>query len=267
MIMFEVYYNLKKIPFIKEIDPKHIFISQSIAELNRRLEYIKQKRGIILITGEPGTGKTLSIRAFITNLNQNLYKYFYIPLSTVNVLDFYKQLCTRLGGESFFKKSQLFSSIQNAIKHYVENAKKIPVIIFDEAHYLKNENFYELQIITNFNMDSTDPSIFILLAQPHLRDRLMRPIHQSFNQRITLKFHIPPLSKDETNLYIQHQLTYACASSTLFEPNAIAAIYQASHGIPRIINSIATNCLILGTLEKKDSITEEEVYMAVKETE
>lgn len=265
--MFEVYYNLKKTPFIKDIDPHHIFISQSIAELNRRLEYIKQKRGMMLITGETGCGKTLSIRAFITHLNHNLYKYFYIPLSTVNTLDFYKQLCTTLGGESFFKKSQLFTSIQNTIKHYVENAKKIPVIIFDEAHYLKNENFYELQIITNFNIDSTDPAIFILIAQPHLRDRLMRPIHQSFNQRITLKFHLSSLSKEETNSYIQHQLKYASAPSCLFEANALAAIYQASNGNPRVINSVATNCLILGALEKKDSITEEEVYMAVKETE
>jgi type II secretory pathway predicted ATPase ExeA len=228
--MYEVYYNLKRIPFIKDIDPHHIFISQSIAELNRRLEYIKQKRGIMLITGEAGCGKTLSIRAFIT------------------------------------KKSQLFTSIQNTIKHYVENAKKIPVIIFDEAHYLKNENFYELQIITNFNIDSTDPAIFILLAQPHLRDRLMRPIHQSFNQRITLKFHLASLSKEETNSYIQHQLKYASAPSRLFETNALAAIYQASNGNPRVINSVATNCLILGALEKKDSITEEEVYRAVKET-
>ena len=265
--MIEAYYQLKKTPFSKDIDPKDIFISQSIVELNTRLEYIKQKRGILLVTGEPGTGKTLTIRTFLNSLNRNLYKYFYIPLSTVNVLDFYRQLCTVLGGELLWEKSQLFASIQDTIKHYVETAKKIPLLIFDEAHYLKNENFYELQIITNFHLDAVDPAIFILLGQPHLRDRLLRPIHQSFNQRITLKFHLNPLSKQDTALYIQHQLKYAGAISPIFEESAMAAIYLASHGIPRIINSIATNCLTIGALEKKDSLTEEEVYRAVRETE
>lgn len=266
--MIEAYYNFKKTPFTKNIEPDHMFISQSVAELNRRLEYMKQKRGIILITGEAGSGKTTVIRSFCNNLNQSLYKQFYIPLSTVNVLDFYKQLSASLGGEScFWKKSQLFSSIQNTIKHYVENAKKIPIIIFDEAHYLKNENFYELQIITNFHFDSIDPALFILLAQPHLRDRLIRPIHQSFNQRITLKFHLSPLSKEQTALYIQHQLKVAGATHDIFEKNAIFAIYQASCGIPRIINTIATNCLNIGALEKLDSITQEHVYKAVQEIE
>jgi len=67
----------------------------------------------------------------------------------------------------------------------VANNKKIPVIIFDEAHLLKHENFYELQIISNFSMDSTDPALFILSGQPHLRDKLLNLMHQAFNQRIT----------------------------------------------------------------------------------
>ena len=265
--MVKAYYNLKKEPFDKNIDPNDIFISSSQAELNQRLEYIKQKRGMMLITGDPGAGKTLSIRAFLSRLNQNLYKYFYIPLSTVNILDFYRQLSTTLGGDLFWKKSPLFASIQNTIRQYVENYKKIPIIIFDEAHLFKNENFYELQIITNFNLDSIDPAIFILIAQPHLRDRLIRPIHQSFNQRITLKFHLTAFTKEETSAYIQHQLKIAGTPSNIFNSNANAAIYQASHGIPRIINALAIKALTIGALEKKDYISEEEIYRAHKETQ
>ena len=164
-----------------------------------------------------------------------------------------------------WKKSQLFASIQASIKNYVENNQKIPIIIFDEAHFLKNENFWELQIISNFNLDSTDPAIFILIGQPHLKDRLLSPLHQAFYQRITLKFHLSPLSKDETNSYIQHHLKYAGATSVLFNPNAISAIYQASNGIPRVINSIALNALTIGALESKEAISEEEIYRAVKE--
>jgi type II secretory pathway predicted ATPase ExeA len=241
--MMEAYYNLKKLPFPKNIPPHELYITEAVAELHQRLSYIKEKRGIMLITGAPGTGKSAQLRSFVAKLSENLYKYFYIPLS----------------------KTQLFSSIQKNIREYVENAKKIPVIIFDEAHLLINENFYELQIITNFHMDSIDPAVFILSGQPHLRDRLLRPIHQSFNQRICLKFHLCPLTRDETKAYIEHQLHVAGASEDIFNQNAISALYQVSTGVPRVINNLATKALTIGALDKKDCLTEEEIYRASKE--
>ncbi|MCL0066960.1 ATP-binding protein, partial [Thermodesulfovibrionales bacterium] len=79
---------------------------------------------------------------------------FYIPLSTVNTLQFYRQLSQYLSGEDLWRKSDLFQAIQTSIRDYVSNNKKVPVIIFDKAHLMKNENFYELQLITNFSMDS-----------------------------------------------------------------------------------------------------------------
>ncbi len=263
--MIEAYFNLKKEPFAKDIDTKDVFTSYCTKELRYRLDYLKQHRGIMLLTGGPGTGKTLHLRAFVAELNKNLYQYFYIPLSTVNILDFYRQICASLGVEPPYKKAQVFACIQSAIRDYVENRKKIPIIIFDEAHLFKNENFYELQIITNFNLDSIDPAIFILAGQPHLRDRLMGAIHQSFDQRIFLKFHLTHLSKDETIDYVNHHLTLAGAISPIFSPNALGAIYQVSAGVCRIINNLAIKTLTIGALEKKDTLTEEEVYRASKE--
>jgi len=248
--MMEAYYNFRKSPFQKDISPKDIFVSTAGKELAQRFSYIKEKRGIMLITGNPGSGKTVQLRTFVANLNENLYKYFYIPLSTVNTLDFYRQLCIKLGGEVYYRKSQLFSSI---------------IVIFDEAHMFVNENFYELQIITNFNLDSINPAVFILCGQPHLRDRLLRPIHQSFNQRINLKFHLCPLSKEETNAYIEHHLNLVGASLNIFNENALSAIYQVSAGVPRIINALAEKSLTIGALEKKNFISEEEIYRASKE--
>jgi type II secretory pathway predicted ATPase ExeA len=140
----------------------------------------------------------------------------------------------------------------------------VPVIIFDEVHLFVSENFYELQIITNFNFDSVDPAIFILAGQPHLRERLLRPAHQSFNQRITLKFNLCPLTKEETNTYIEHHMKLA-GTDSVFNQNAVSAIYQVSAGVPRTINSLAIKSLTIGALEKKDCISEEEVYRASKE--
>jgi type II secretory pathway predicted ATPase ExeA len=265
--MIRAFYNLKITPFEKDIKGDEIFLSLGGRELFQRLEYMKEKRGIMLVTGMPGTGKTLHLRAFVEKLNSNLYQHFYFPLSTVNTHDFYRQLAVSLGGEAGWRKSQLFQSIQNSIKHYVSNSKKIPVIIFDEAHLLKHENFYELQIISNFTMDSQDPALFIVAGQPHLRDKLLSPIHQSFNQRITLKFNLTPLCKEQTQHYIEHHLKRAGRRETepLFEPCAVNAIYKNSGGTPRLINTLAIKCLTLGTLEKKERITQEEVYCASRE--
>lgn len=263
--MIEAYYNLKRSPFAKDIHPEDIFVSQGVAELHQRLDYIKEKRGIMLITGAPGTGKTLALRTFVSHLNENLYRHFYIPLSTVNIMDFYRQICAKLGGGTPYRKTQLFASIQNTIKDYVDNSKKIPVVIFDEVHLFRNENFYELQIITNFNLDSVDPAVFILAGQPHLRERLLRPVHQPFNQRISLKFNLCALSKEETKDYIEHHMKLAGASDKVFNQNAICAIYQVCAGVPRMINALAFKSLTIGALEKKDCISEEEVYRASKE--
>jgi general secretion pathway protein A len=263
--MIEAYFNLKKNPFPKDIAPRDIFPSGCTKELLLRFEYMKQHRGIMLLTGEPGTGKTLHLRSFVSSLNENLYKYFYLPLSTVNTMDFYRQICSKLGIEPPYRKTQLFAFIQKAIQDYVENMKKIPVFLLDEAHLFKNENFYELQIITNFNFDSIDPAIFILAGQSHLRERLLRPIHQSFNQRIFLKFHTTPLSKDETMNYVQHHLALAGTTNPIFNPNALCAIHQVSAGVCRIINKLALKTLTIGALEKKDALDEEHVYRASKE--
>jgi general secretion pathway protein A len=263
--MIEAYYGFKSTPFRKDINPKDIFVSDSSRELSQRLEHMKQTRGFMLLTGLPGSGKTLHVRAFSEGLNPNLYKVVYIPLCTVNIIEFYRQLSVLLGGEPFWRKSQLFDSIQRSIKDYVLNHKIIPVIIFDEAHLLINENFYELQIIANFNMDSTDPALFILVGQQHLKERLMRPFHQPFNQRITLKYHLAPFTQEETAAYIRHHLTLAGRKDSLFNQNALGAIHQNSAGIPRIINSLCVKAMTIGAIEKKDVLTEEEIYRATQE--
>ena len=263
--MIEAFYNLKKLPFQKNIEPRDLFMTPAVLELKNRLEHIRDTRGMMLLTGMPGTGKTLNMSAFVNQLNANLYKFFYIPLSTVNPLEFYSQLCFYLTKETCWRKSQLFRAIQNGVKDYVTNHKKIPIIILDEAHLLKNENFYELQIISNFDMDTLDPFIMIISGQPHLSERLMRPIHQSFNQRFALKFVLPSLTKEQTPSYIEHHLRLAGKKDPVFDENAVNAIHQNAMGIPRVINTLALKSLTIGAIEKKDRLTEEEVYRASQE--
>ena len=260
--MLEAFWGLSGQPFDKSIKPEQLFMSTAVKELLSRLDYLKQHRGLMLITGQPGTGKTTVLRAFVNDLSQLSYQSFYVPRATVNLLDFYRQLNQKLGGEPYHYKTQLFESIQQNIKDLVANSKKIPVIIFDEAHLLKNENFTELQILTNFNMDSTDPALIILAGQPHLADRLMRPMLKSFYQRIVLKYQLLPLQKDEVQPFIEHQLSIKGRQQSPFSPNAIEAIFKITAGVPRLIAALAIHTMTLGMMQKTDILTEEHVFQA-----
>jgi len=240
--MLEAFWGLTGIPFDKSIKPDQLFISNAVKELVSRLDYMKQQRGIMLITGQPGTGKTTALRAFRSGLSELSYKCFYVPLATVNVLDFYRQLNQKLGGENYHYKAQLFESIQQHIKELVANTKKIPVIIFDEAHLLKNENFTELQIL-----------------------RLMRPILKSFYQRIMLKYQLLPIQKDEVQPFIEHQLKLKGCQNSPFSDNAIEAIFKNTAGIPRLIATLAFHTMTLGMMQKTNILTEEQVFQAAHE--
>jgi general secretion pathway protein A len=263
--MLEAYWSLSGLPFSKSLHHDQLFISQSVKELQSRLNYMKNNRGIFLLTGQPGTGKTTSLRAFVQQLPDLTYQSFYVPLATVNVLDFYRQINHALNGEHCHFKAGLFRQIQQLIKDMVTHSKKIPVFIFDEAHLLKNENFTELQILSNFNMDSTDPALFILAGQPHLSDRLTRPMLISFYQRISLKYHLLPLGSDEIQPFIDHSLRLAGCQNSPFSQNAIDAIFKNTAGVHRRVADLALKTMTCGMLQKTTSLTEEHVFLAARE--
>lgn len=263
--MYKAFYGLSRPVFPKDIEPSNMFSLAAFAELSGRLDYMKKQRGIMLISGDPGTGKTTTIRNFVAGLNPDLFMPLYMPLATVAIGDFYKQLNDVLKGERTSTKSMLFKSIQERIIHYALHLNKIPVIIIDEAHLLKNENFFELQIIANFKMDSIDPALFILVAQSHLNDRLARAYLESFNQRINMKFHLTPLTPKEAVHYINHHLKLAGASGDILTDNACKAIHNLSGGVVRKIGQLVIKTLSLGVSLKKHTLTEEEVITASKE--
>ena len=263
--MYKAFYGLSRPLFQKDIEPSHMFTHEAFTELSGRLDYMKKHRGIMLLTGDPGTGKTTALRNFVSSLNKDLFMPVYIPLATVAIGDFYRQLNEALKGERISSKSALFRSIQERILYYALQLRKAPVIIIDEAHLLKNENFFELQIISNFKMDSIDPALFILAAQSHLNDRLDRSILESFNQRINMKFYMPLLSSDDVTGYIQHHLKLAGGSPDILNENACKAVHNISGGIIRKIGQLVIKTLSLGVSIKKHILTEEEVLLASKE--
>lgn len=282
--MYRAYYQLQKPVNRKSISVCELFISDSLREAQARLDYMKDKGGFVLISGAPGVGKTTLVRSFAESLDAKFFKIAYAPLSTVSVIEFYRQLSFLLTGDIPHRKDLLFRTIQEAIMEMAVNQKTIPIIILDDAHFLKNENFFELQLISNFNFDSLSPVLFILIAQPHLVERLRRPAFEAFYQRITLKISVQPFTLKETQLFISQVIKNASTSTSgttptsknpnpqyeydqyenekhfnlnLFNPQAVELIFKRSKGMPRLITTIMEQALIYGAAHDIPVINEE----------
>lgn len=263
--MYRAFYSLSRKPFTKEIETKHLFPSKSFTELMARLNYLKDSRGIGVVVGEPGAGKTSVLRSFALSLNPSLYKVIYFPLSTGTVMDFYRGLCYGLGEEPTFRKVDLFKQIQEGVTSLFYEKKITPVFILDEMQLSNNKFLNDLSILFNFTMDSDNPFILVLAGLPYLLDRLALSHNQSLNQRIIMRYKVTPLDKEEVKNYILHHLELAGAKFEIFSPQAVEAIATRSRGWPRLINNLATNCLLYGCQKRLECIDEEAVIKSAQE--
>lgn len=263
--MYLSYYGLEFNPFDKDIDIKYSFETDDFKILNNRLDFIKENKGIALITGNPGLGKTFAIRNFISKLNPNLYKSIYICMSTLTVHEFYKQLCYELDIEPSHKKIDMFKSIQDRIISLVKDKKINVVIVLDEAQYLRTEILNDLKLLFNFECDSKNYVSLILVGLPVLNNLLNRNIFEALRQRIIVSYNMGGISKEELINYINSRLQIAHGNINIFNNQTFETIYSACNGSLRIANNIITKCLIIGKSKNSEIIDSNIVLEACNE--
>lgn len=260
------YYGMEYNPFIKNTNDVIIETSET-KEVFYRLNYLKETKGFGLLTGQPGRGKTTAIRAWAATLNPSLYKVVYISLSTTTVLDFYRQLVAGLGAEPAFRKVDNYKLIQETVTRYALEKRITPVIILDEANYMKNGILNDLKLLFNFSMDSKDRAVVLLAGLPQLNNTMRLNVHEPLRQRIVMNYDMEGLNKEETREYILRKMERASCKQTVFEETALEAVINAGNGTMRIINRICDNCLLLGYHNKKERIDTEIVMKAVNDME
>lgn len=253
-------------PFSKEIASSDAFLSTDYQGAISALHYLQKSKGMGLLIGDPGVGKTFTLRSFKESLNPSLYHVIYFPLSTGGVMDFYRGLVYGLGEEPKFRKVDLFRQIQQGIERMAFERKITPVFILDEMHMAKDAFLQDIALLFNFQMDSTNPYILVLSGLPHLKTRLMLNHHRPLSQRMIMKYEIQPLTKVEVSNYINHHLKLAGAKMPIFTESAIEAITLRSQGWPRVINTLTVNSLLFGSQLKKEQIDEEIVRLAVEDS-
>lgn len=261
--MFKQYFGLKLNPFTKEIASEHLYLGGDLLELSSRLEYLQGIRGIGLLAGEAGSGKSTALRRYAENLNPSLYKHVYFALSTVTVMEFYQGLALlELGEQPKHKKVAIFHQIQQAINSLYYDRRITPVIILDEIHMASNKLLEDLRLIFNFKMDSQNPYILILAGQPLIRNKLSLNINNPLKQRLAIQYYLKGLQAEEMKDYCESRLKLAGVNEEIFTSAALKAMYSITGGLPRLINNLATACLLYACDKKQRQVDEETVYQA-----
>jgi len=264
--MYLKHFGLSQYPFDKEITTDEMFVSAGMSELAVRLGHLVELRGIGLVTGDCGSGKSSACRKMAAELHNGLYKVLYVPLSTGNPMDLYKTIAWELGLPTERNRAALYRQIRTEVTRLCVETRMRPVLIIDEAQGLRSEVLEELRLLTNYAMDSENRLCLVLAGQTELRRRVAMSAHEALSQRIVVRFHLPSLAREEVPAYLMHLLRRAGTEMPLFEAAAIEALYQATNGLPRKISLLAHHALIAAALAKQKAVTTEHVQAAMQET-
>ena len=223
-------------------------------------------RGIGVVTGESGSGKTTACRKIVAGLHTGLHRVLYVSLTTGNVMDLYKTVAWEIGLPTERNRAALFRQIRNEVTRLCGEAKQKPVLIVDEAHHLRSDVLEDLRLLTNYAMDSDNRLCLVLVGHPELRRRLGMAVHEALAQRVVVRAHVPGLTREEIGPYLRHLLRLAGTELELFEPAAQEAIFQASSGLPRKANLLAHHALMAAALARAKTVTTEHIQAAMTET-
>lgn len=263
--MYRAYWGMRFNPFSKEIKVADAYDSTDHKEAGKRMEHLKNVRGIGLFTGKPGTGKTFCDRAFFESLNPNLFRTIYLPLTTIPSGDFYRAMARGLGLEAAYRKVDNFKHIQDRIRDMNRDQRITPVIIIDEAQFLNKAVLNDLKILMNFEMDSRSYAIMILSGQPELNETLSMQIHESLAQRIVVNYNFSGLSTDEVVDYVKTRLSICGAQTEIFGAGALEAASGSCAGSVRKLNNLIHKALMIGCDQKAKSIDRDIIMQATEE--
>jgi general secretion pathway protein A len=245
--VYAEFYGLKELPFALTPDPRFIYFTPSHTEVMANLHYgIESGKGLVVVTGEVGTGKTTILRWMMHRLDRTvLVAYIFNP--RLSVSEFYQHVATLLDVQQWETKSELLLALGRSLESRHSRGLRT-VLIVDEAQGLSPHVLEEIRLLSNFESDTAKQLQIVLTGQPELRDVLNNPNLRQLKQRIALRCVIKPLPNvEETDRYIASRLLVAGAERTdIFSPAAIDYIFRCSEGIPRNINNLCDNALLAG---------------------
>ncbi len=266
--MYLEFYGLKENPFNVTSDPNFLYLSHTHKEALDHLLYgINHRKGFIEITGEIGAGKTTICRALLNQLGSKT-KTSFILNSNLPEIQLLEAILNDFGIAPERRSKGAFLRQLNRFLLEQLSRGNNAVLIIDEAQNLRSSTLEAVRLLSNIETEKEKLLQIVLVGQPQLRNKLNSPELLQLRQRISVRFHIRALERNEVQQYIEHRLNVAGpAGGTTFTPGAIDHIYQYSRGVPRIINVVCDKALLLGFVRGTRSIEHDLIRKCIEELE
>ncbi len=245
--MYLSFFGLNEKPFAITPDPRYLYLSERHAEALAHLLYgINEAGGFVQLTGEVGTGKTTIVRSLLAQTPKNA-EIALILNPKMTAPEFLLTICEELGIGVPDSALGSLKDLVDILSEYLLRAHAAGhrvVLVVDEAQNLSPEVLEQVRLLTNLETNTQKLLQIILIGQPELRELLARTVLRQLAQRITGRYHLNPLSRDETTAYVRHRLRVAGATTDIFAPPALDSVFSLSQGVPRVINVICDRALL-----------------------
>lgn len=265
--MYNEFYGFQEAPFNITPDPRFLFFSDRHREAyNHILFGIRERKGFIQVTGEVGAGKTTVCRALLEDLGPQ-YRTALILNPCLTGDQLLRTVLVELGLEATNDRVEGLQRLNQYLLDQLAEGNDV-VLLIDESQDLDFDLLEQIRLLSNLETDQRKLLQIVLLGQPELRDKLNDPRLRQLRQRITVRYHLAPLTRRETEQYIQHRLQTAGANGRpSFNRWAIGSIYRYSGGVPRLINAVCDKALLCGYVTGEDRLTWRHVRRAIRELE
>jgi general secretion pathway protein A len=251
--MYTSFFGLNEKPFAITPDPRYLFMSERHGEALAHLVYgVTESGGFMQLTGEVGTGKTTLVRTLLQNKLPNNADVAVVLNPRLSVIEFLETICEELGilaPENRGSVKALVDSLNHQLLRAHAEGRRV-ILVVDEAQNLSRDVLEQVRLLTNLETAKQKLLQIILIGQPELRDLLAREDLRQLAQRITGRYHLEPLSREETAQYIEHRLRVAGALGEIFDSSAKREVFRLTSGVPRLINVICDRAL-LGAYSKE----------------
>lgn len=265
MIDMQAHFGFTRTPFSRELAPGMLHRHDSHTQAAARITWCIQQRGLGLVTGEVGSGKTVALRAAVAALDPSRYILIYLPNPSVGVRGINHTVVAALGGVPRTHHATLVPQALDAIANEQAERGRTPILAIDEAHMLQPPQLEAIRMLGNHDLDSTSPMACLLIGQPTLRRMVKLGVLAALDQRISTRYVMQPMTREETASYIHHHTKLAGRPDILYADDAIELIHNTSRGLPRAVNNLATQALIAAYTDRKPLVDHTSTRIAVNE--